>query len=150
MTRINLVPVKHLADQHLAAERREIKMVPASLRRSLKTRKTGDILAGIPQRYTLNVGHVTFFFDKMKFLTERYILLTDELLNRGYNLSDNSADFTQFIYDIPAEFNRVNWQPDHREVKINVERILLRISEKPHWYKYYGDTVDMLFFDMYK
>lgn len=36
MTRINLVPVEELMDQHLFAEFREIKMVPKSLRRSLR------------------------------------------------------------------------------------------------------------------
>jgi deoxyribonuclease (pyrimidine dimer) len=36
MTRVNLVNVEHLADQHLFAEFRELKMVPVALRRSLK------------------------------------------------------------------------------------------------------------------
>ena len=149
MTRINLVPVQDLADQHLFAEWREIKMVPAALRRSLKTRKIGDILAGIPLRYTLNKGHVTFFFNKMKFLTERYELLTEELVNREYNINAD-PDFRIFCGDLPHEFNKIDWQPDNKEIAINVERILLRISEKPDWYKYYSEKLEPSFYERYK
>jgi deoxyribonuclease (pyrimidine dimer) len=149
MTRINLVPVKDLADQHLFAEWREIKMVPAALRRSLKTRNKGNILAGIPKRYTLNTGHVTFFFNKMKFLTERYKLLTDELVKREYSLGSGD-DFTIFTQDLPGEFNHVDWYPDKKEIAINVERILLRISEKPLWYKYLSKPLTSAFYESYK
>ena len=79
MTRINLVPAENLADQHLFAEWREIKMVPAALRRSLRTKTIQSILKSVPSRYTLNTGHVTFFYNKMKFLTDRYEILSNEL-----------------------------------------------------------------------
>ena len=149
MTRINLVSVKDLADQHLFAEWREIKMVPAALRRSMRTRKTNDILSKVPTRYTLNAGHVTFFFDKMKFLVERYKMLTDELLNRKYNLSDNSGDFTQYTNDIPQVFAQKEWNPNNSEIAVNVERIVLRISEKPHWYKFLGSSLTPEFHSRY-
>lgn len=145
MTRINLVNVQSLADQHLMAEWREIKMVPAALRRSLKTRSIKDIVNGIPTRYTLNKGHVTFFFDKMKFLYDRYNLLTQELIERGYDLSDIST-FEKFLTDIPDRFCVREWEPDKEEVKINVERILQRISEKPEWYRYYGTKTKIDYF----
>ena len=38
MTRINIIPPSELTDQHLIAEYREIFMVPASLRRTLKSK----------------------------------------------------------------------------------------------------------------
>jgi deoxyribonuclease (pyrimidine dimer) len=146
MTRINLVHVKDLADQHLFAEWREIKMVPAALRRSLKTRNKGDILAGVPQRYTLNKGHVTFFFNKMKFLTERYKSLTAELVKREYNINAED-DFRVFYGDLPPEFSVVEWQPNDVDKAINIERILLRISEKPQLYRYYGEPTTLAFFE---
>ena len=150
MTRINLIPAEDLADQHLAAERREIKMVPAALRRSLKTRKSGDILVDISKRYTLNTGHVKFFYPRMKFLTERYKLLTAELLARKYNLTDQSSDFTQFTIGIPSEFNHAEWEPTEEDKKVNIERILLRISEKPEWYKYHGKKLESTFYERYE
>ena len=64
---------KKLKRMHLVAELREITMVPASLRRSLQTRKPKDIRLGIPSEFTLNKGHVTFFYDKLGFLIKRFI-----------------------------------------------------------------------------
>lgn len=149
MTRVNLVNVENLADQHLFAEWREIKMVPAALRRSLKTRDKNSIIQGIPKRYTLNEGHVTFFFDKMTFLYNRYVLLTEELLNRGYNIQMHDMD--QIFYsDISGEFKK-DWAPDKDEIAVNVERILLRIGEKDNWYRYYGKPVEKEYFEeLYK
>jgi deoxyribonuclease (pyrimidine dimer) len=150
MTRINLVPVENLADQHLFAEWREIKMVPAALRRSLRTKSIQVIQNSIPGKYTLNTGHVTFFYNKMKFLTERYRLLTGELVKREYNINSD-PDFRYFFGDLPKEFNHVDWHPDKKEVDINIERISARISEKPEWYRYYGRRVIEGYFDnMYK
>jgi len=145
MTRINLVPVDTLADQHLFAEWREIKMVPAALRRSLRTRAVKSILNGIPERYTLNKGHVTFFFNKMKFLTERYELLTAELLKRDYNIVSNHFSF--FTFDIPGEFKVVEWLPSNSEINVNIARIVLRLNERPTWYRHYGKVTNPSFFE---
>ena len=146
MTRINLVNVEDLADQHLMSEWREIKMVPASLRRSLKTRTKNDILKNIPKTFTLNTGHVTFFFNKMHFLCNRYIALTQELENRDYNLTIHDMD--QIFYaDIPEEFRKIEWQPDASDIKISIERLLLRLNERPNWYRHYGSVTQPLYFE---
>jgi deoxyribonuclease (pyrimidine dimer) len=63
MTRINIIPVEEFMDQHLSAEYRKITMVPASLTRTLLS-KTGLDYKKIPKSYTLNKGHVYFFYDK--------------------------------------------------------------------------------------
>ena len=42
MTRINVIPVDQLTDQHLVAEYREMLMVPASLKRSLGSKNGMD------------------------------------------------------------------------------------------------------------
>lgn len=137
MTRVNLVYVQDLADQHLFAEWREIKMVPAALRRSLKTQSVAEVLANVPKRYTLNTGHVSFFFNKMRFLHRRYLELDAELRNRDYNISDDHDPYEIFFREIPEEFH-TDWQPDAAEIAINVERIVLRLNEKPDWYKHWG------------
>ena len=38
MTRINIIPVQELFDQHLIAEYREITMVPAALNRTINSK----------------------------------------------------------------------------------------------------------------
>ena len=60
MTRINIINVSELTDQHLIAEYREITMVPAALNRTINSRNGLDINK-IPKEFTLNKGHVTSF-----------------------------------------------------------------------------------------
>ena len=61
MTRINIIDPAELTDQHLIAEYREITMVPGSLNRTLNS-KIGYKESKVPKRYTLNGGHVYFFW----------------------------------------------------------------------------------------
>ena len=137
MTRVNLVPPKELMDQHLLAEWRELKMVPASLRRSLRTQSAGTVLAKIPPEFTLGRGHVTFFYDKLSYLYCRYQYLVEELLARGFNL-EYAGDFWRFIEDLPDEFTDKIWIPSSKDIEISRNRIQERIAMKPTWYRYYG------------
>ena len=79
MTRVNLVPVGELANQHAMAEWRELKMIPKALARSLKTQSVEKILKKIPKEFTLNCGHVLFFYDKGVFLRRRYEQLNQHM-----------------------------------------------------------------------
>jgi deoxyribonuclease (pyrimidine dimer) len=80
MTRINIVPLEELMDQHLIAEYREITMVPASIVRTLSSKKGVDYKK-ILKSFTLNEGHVYFFYDKGFYLSKRYKLLVIEIKN---------------------------------------------------------------------
>lgn len=131
MTRINSnLDPKTLKRMHLLAEIREITMIPAALRRSLRTRTIKDILASIPKKFTLNKGHVTFFFDKQTFLLDRFIQLADEMERRGYK-PDRSR--INAFYGLPAEFYK-SWIPTEEDNNIVRTRIKLRIAQKPHLY----------------
>lgn len=139
MTRINAdYNPKGLTDQHLLAEYRELPMVHSALRKSLRTRKANDIIKGIPKDYTLNKGHVTFFYDKLLFLNNRYERLKIELTNRGFQLDtsrilDNSG--------IPFEFFN-DWVANDNDEEIIKQRLREKISMKKGWYKYYGKQLD--------
>lgn len=130
MTRINIIHPSELYDQHLMAEFREIQHIGPSLQRSLNRKKpfTKD---EIPKKYTLNNGHVKFFYDKGLYLHNRFLLLRTELLNRGFNIN-LETEFKTKLFPI-GFFN--NWSPDEDEIKINVERIQRRLNEKPNFYK---------------
>ena len=137
MTRINVADPKFLVDQHLMAEYRELPMVHAALRRSLRTKSVKEVLERVPPRYTLNTGHVTFFYDKLTFLSRRYDALIEELKIRGYDL-----DPSRILNDVglPAEcFN--DWQPTDADMDVLKPRLHLRLNEKVDFYKYYGDPV---------
>lgn len=143
MTRINLIPPKELSDQHLFAEFREIKMVPKSLNRSIISarRKWGEawsemLFSRIPLEFTLNTGHVTFFYDKGLYLYNRYEQLKKELDKRGVNYNKQAElDPDGIMFNGPW-FN--DYKPTVKALRIVQERIQNKLLEKPHWYKYYG------------
>ena len=138
MTRINSnVDPKKLMDQHLMAEYRELPMVLASLRRSLKTQSEREVLKKIPPRFTLNRGHVLFFYNKLTFLKNRYDRLVNELHNRGYNLDQNR---TLDLNGIPSTFFN-DWTATPADDAVLEQRIKEKIAMKPSWYKYYGKSV---------
>ena len=132
MTRINVIDVSLLTDQHLMAEYRELPMIAGSLRRSLKSKKG---LPTIPDKYLLGKGHVSFFYNKGLFLSRRYSSLINELLIRGYNLDLNRVvDFQTFKDN--GLYN--DWVADYSDLGVNVSRINQRLLEKLRFYKYFG------------
>lgn len=144
MTRINLVPPSELTDQHLFAEFREIKMVPKSLRRSLEAaaRYTSHprehVLRKVPTTFTLNTGHVSFFYDKGVYLNKRYIELREELALRGINFDRNSMlDPDCVFYKLDSRFNK-DYTPTEEALILIRARITERVADKPFWYRYYG------------
>lgn len=138
MTRINAdYELKKLMDQHLMAEYRELPMVIAALKRSLRTQPVSTVLKKIPNSFTLNSGHVTFFYNKLTFLSRRYDRLIIELKERGYKLdSERKLDFT----GIPEVFFK-DWQAREKDNLVVEARINEKIQMKPQWYKYYGKSI---------
>lgn len=80
MTRINVVQPSELTNKHLVAEVHEITRIFSLARKAqyeIHKKK-------IPNEYTLGTGHCLFFFDKLKYITERYNSLCTEMTRRGY------------------------------------------------------------------
>ena len=135
MTRINIVDPKELTDQHLVAEYREIFMVGSSLQRSLAS-PNWDVKK-IPAQFTLNKGHVSFFYDKGEYLHKRYKALIREMKKRGMN-PDKDRVFLREQW--PDELYK-DWKATERDRDIVRERINDRINSKPGWYRYYGEEI---------
>ncbi len=131
MTRINIIPPGDLYDQHLIAEYREMLMVPASLKRTLAS-KLGLQLNKIPKRFTLNTGHVYFFYDKGLYLDKRYQSLIDEMILRGFN-PDSSRVFPTEIFKENNLYN--DWTPSRKEQLLIKQRITERVNQRPGWYR---------------
>jgi deoxyribonuclease (pyrimidine dimer) len=131
MTRINIIPVSELKDQHLIAEYREITMVPAALKRTLRS-KVGLRREKISKRYTLNTGHVYFFYDKGLYLNKRYDEIIEEMKLRGFN-PDPNRKFPKHIF--PKHLYN-DWMPTLEEQKVIRKRIQEKIDMKPNWYRH--------------
>lgn len=138
MTRINLVPPSELMDQHLFAEFREIKMVPKSLARSIRARGVQGVLAMVPAAFTLNKGHVSFFYDKGQYLSKRYVELREELERRGINFDRGSLLDPDGVYlkHYPEFFG--GYTPTPEALGIIRTRIAEKIAMKPGWYRHTG------------
>ena len=132
MTRINLVNPKELSDQHLVAEYREIFMVGSSLQRSIKSKNWLKTKNNIPDEFTLNKGHVTFFYNKGMYLDKRYSLLVKEMKRRGMN-PDPKRKFKKSQWP-KCLYN--DWKPKNKDLKIIRKRIEEKINLKPDWYRY--------------
>ncbi len=132
MTRINLVPISELADQHLVAEYREIFMVGSSLQRSLKSPNWRKTKNSLPKDFTLNKGHVKFFYNKGKYLYNRYLDLVEEMKSRGMSPDpDRIFKREQWPDDLFQD-----WSPTDRDLLIIRERIKVKIQQKPNWYRW--------------
>lgn len=132
MTRINIIPTSELADQHLVAEYREMFMVGSALQRTLKSKNRDKTLSSLPEKYTLNTGHVKFFYNKGKYLHKRYLELIEEMKLRGMN-PDPKRTFKREQW--PDELY-LDWSPTPDEQLIVRQRIQERIDQKPDWYRW--------------
>ena len=132
MTRINVVPVEELCDQHLLAEWRELTRVPNEL---LK----GKLNGFAPLRYTVRTndnpaggkGHMTFFKKRLGFLHVRYLSILDELAKR---------DLPQKNYWSEATFklDKVYWgnyTPTEDAMTLNRKRIKEQWPKNARYYR---------------
>jgi deoxyribonuclease (pyrimidine dimer) len=143
MTRINVVDPSLLTDQHAMAEYRELPMVLSALRRTLDS-KSGLQRSKLPKTYTLNKGHVMFFYDKGAFLRKRFAALVDELSKRGYSLSPSTRQIDWTVFDRSTGLLN-DWEPDSAAIAVNVARIIERIGARPTWYRFHGAPINASF-----
>ena len=143
MTRINTVDPVMMADQHLIAEHREYGIAVYSFVNSLNS-KYGIVESKISPTYTLNKGHVYFFYNKLLYVKNRHEELKAEALSRGFKL-ELKLDWT----GVPDCYMN-DWTPTLADHCVNVERILKRIGEKPNWYKYKGKPLTESFYVPYE
>lgn len=142
MTRLNLVPPAELMDQHLFAEFREIKMVPKSLARSLAAAErrgapdpVAEVLRRAPKEFTLNTGHVSFFYDKGDYLIMRYSDLRRELWVRGVNYNEAALMDEARVFERDDRLRNF-YTPTPAALAVIRERIALRIAARPGWYRH--------------
>ena len=133
MVRINLVPPSELTDQHLVAEHDEILMLCGALKRTLAS-KIGYQQSRIAPKFLLGKGHIYFFFDKGKYLHERFIQIQTEMRARDFH---PTRVFPTYIW--PSHLYN-DFTPTQEDFDLIRERIKHKISLKPSWYRYKGKS----------
>ena len=94
-----------------------------------------------PQAYTLNTGHVSFFYDKALYLRKRYALLRAELERRGINFNRDSLLDPDGVFDALDERFRKDYDPTPEALALVRARIQEKIALKPHWYRHNGKPI---------
>lgn len=143
MTRINLVPVQELADQHLMAEYRELPRVFGAVQKHIDAgKKIKDFK--ISPTYILGTGHVTFFYNKLLYLSNRHEQIVLECIKRGINIS-NIEKYN--ISHFPSVWCN-DYEPTEQEIEISRARLIEKLIMKPQWYKFSTDSVPKYYEDM--
>lgn len=125
MTRINVVPVSELTDNFIMAEYYELPRVFLLVHRhTLKGREPGEL--GIPSAYTMGSGHVKFFYDKLKWLTERHRQLREEGKKRKLDLhvDPDAAGIEHISFRHTAFWG--DYVPTPEAIQINRNRLQIR------------------------
>ena len=122
MTRINVIPVEELSDQHLIAEYHEL---PRVLKQDIN-------IADAPENYCLGRGHMKWAKRHSIFIARRYGQLLREMRHRGFktNFTDSGpALFTSQMRDY-------DYAPTDSDIKLNRLRIREKYNMKPNWYRW--------------
>lgn len=118
MTRINVgIPARELTNKHLIAEHRELKRIPNAVAKGRFNRNS------IPKEFTLGKGHVSFFYDKLGYLRERYIDLYTECKARGFSVQSYLASWEGVPHDLMNGYT-----PTEKDIRIIRERIADRLA----------------------
>lgn len=128
MTRINLVPVEELSDQHLIAEYKEL---PRVVKQKIN-------IEGAPKKYTLGSGHVKWARLHLIFTLDRYYSVCTEMKQRGFSLNYQPDELyicaTKQAYI--SEYRWLHYVPTNEDVELSRNRIIEKIKMKPNWYKW--------------
>lgn len=132
MTRVNVIPVKELSDQHLIAEYREL---PRCIKQEMDT-------SFAPESYCLGIGHMLWARKHGAYLLKRHLDICFEMDFRGFHrnmvwdahnkLLNESCSLGGFLHE--DEFN--DYQPTRADIKLNRARIVEKYRMKPNWYRW--------------
>lgn len=79
----------------------------------------------IPAEYVLGKGHVTFFYNKLWFLTKRFTNIVIECQRRGFNITHAYAP----IVHVSNEWFWGDYEPTPKAIALNEARIKERMPK---------------------
>lgn len=127
MTRINgSIDPSDLTDQHLLAEYREMIRIPNHVL------KRDVLLHKIPESFRLGRGHVTFFYDKIQFLHERFVHIKNVMDSRLIKNSMDDTGFKKVQHEKPHLYNNIADLSDgNMEVAKRIAERVIEMKKRP-------------------
>ena len=126
MTRINLVPVEELSDQHLIREYNEL---PRCIKQDINTMDA-------PEKYTLGKGHMKWAKKHSAFLIDRYKELCEEMKFRGFTTNYPYENLYAQYYFNTLVCNDKYYEPYFEDILVSRNRIIEKYLLKPTWYRW--------------
>lgn len=130
MTRINIIPVSELTNEHAFGEYKEMLRPLTKVRNALvkypnKWAFYKAYEKKMPNEYTMGRGHETFMFDKLMFIAKRYQEICEWRKERGYKYKEISVE--QLLEGLP-DWVCQDYIPTPEALQINRERIAKRLA----------------------
>lgn len=126
MTRVNVgIRPSELQNKLLGSELHEIIRIPNLVRARLQVSTVMHIKGLVPKTFRLNTGHVTFFYDKLKYIHRRYRALCLSAAQREFDVDQLPDEF--FTEDIPNAL-----LGDYRATKRDRAILLARFKARGH------------------
>lgn len=122
MTRINLVNVEKLSDQHLIAEYREL---PRVIKQDINIKDASET-------YCLGKGHMKWAKKHSLFCVKRYKEICEEMLFRGFKVNFPCKN----LFALIEGKDYLDYEPTKKDYDLSNQRILEKINQKPDWYKW--------------
>lgn len=126
MTRINLIPVEELSDQHLLAEYREL---PRVIKQKID-------ISNAPERYCLGKGHMKWAKKHTMFILYRYGEICDEMKYRGFKFNYECSDLSYYAMQHCGNEIYNMYSVNNEDIKLSLDRIIEKIKQKPTWYRW--------------
>ena len=127
MTRINLISVTELSDQHLIAEYRELPRI---------IKQEHIYIGDAPDTYVLGKGHVKWCVKHANFCLTRYYCICKEMEFRGFKVNYPYDDLLKIANDKQVTWYSKHYFPTPQDVQLSRNRIVEKINQKPNWYKW--------------
>lgn len=127
MTRINLIPVGELSDQHLLAEYRELPRI---------IKQEHIYIGDASDKYVLGKGHVKWAVKHGTFCLTRYYYICEEMKYRGFKVNYPYEDLAKIADGKQIDMYSKMYLPNEGDIKISRDRIIEKLKQKPDWYKW--------------
>lgn len=124
MTRINVIPVRELSDQHLIAEYREL---PRVIKQNIN-------ICDAPDCYTLGPGHMKWAARYWKYTINRFYELCDEMQYRGFAVNYNPLGLDKYTPQLHGKGE--DYIVSDQDIALNRTRIREKYNKKPTFYRW--------------
>ena len=123
MTRVNVIPVSELSDQHLIAEYHEL---PRVIKQKID-------ISNAPRCFVLGAGHMRWARAHWKFTCKRFCEICAEMKYRGFMVNFAPESLREYLGTCPAGGE---YSVTENDIQKNRKRIREKYNKKPEFYRW--------------